>query len=131
MKQYKIATGLLKKRKTVIRGFSLIEVAIAIVVLGLVAGTVISVFAAGAKAARKTQQQTIAYNLLREKLEEKFSWPPSSEALTTVTGFTDFQRQVTVTSPYLGNANLARINVTVQWDAGLKNQTVETIKANY
>lgn len=115
-------------------GFSIIEITIALAVLVFILSGMLSVLNSGFLASRKTNKRTTAYSLLREKLEEKFStvvWPPVSEALGAVPGFTSFQRSVIVTNPYLGFAGLALINVTVLWDSGTKSQTIATIKANY
>lgn len=115
-------------------GFSIIEIAIALAVLALIFGGMMSVLDRGFLAARKTNKRTTAYSLLREKLEEKFStavWPPVSEAQAAVPGFTGFQRSVTVTNPYLGFGSLALINVTVLWDSGAQSQSINTIKADY
>lgn len=115
-------------------GFSIIEVTIALAVLAIVFAGVTTVLDRGFIAARKTKLRTTAYSLLREKVEEKFStavWPPVSEAQAPVSGFTGFERSVTVTNPYLGYAGLSLITVTVLWDSNAKSQAISTIKANY
>ena len=145
------------------KAFSIIEVTIAVAILALVLGGMLAVFHQGAKASLKTRQQAIAYNLLREKLEElsntnpvlftvsnptcsrppltsclprpicpcsSYTSPPD-EPIATVGGFPDFEREVDITCPYLGNNNLARIQVIVWWDNGRYSQSVETLKANY
>lgn len=116
------------------RGFSIIEITIALAVLVFILSGMLSVLNSGFLASRKTNKRTTAYSLLREKLEEKFStavWPPVTEVVGAVPGFTSFQRSVTVTNPYLGFAGLALINVTVLWDSGAQSQSINTIKANY
>ena len=147
MRQYQLATGLLKKRKMVIKGFSLIEVAIAIVVLGLVAGTVVSVFAAGAKAARKTQQQTVAYNLARAVLEQYSDWT-SLDQLDGLDGIVTNQVNgrpavtlnniiytptLTISDGPISPAQLKLLNATIDWTDGsiARNISVSTLKANY
>lgn len=132
------------------RGFSIIEIAIALALLALVLGGTLSVLDRGFSSARKTRQSAIAYSLIREKLEEFSSstYPslfftpnpscpcppytaPPDEARAAVSGFTGYDREVDVTCPYLGFNNLARITVTVWWNNGAQSQSISTLKANY
>jgi prepilin-type N-terminal cleavage/methylation domain-containing protein len=116
------------------KGFSLIEIVIAVGILALIVGGMLEIFQQGFGAAKKSQDRTIAYSLAREKLEEKSSvlpWPPAGEPRALVSGFSGVEREVVVVSPYLGYNDLALISVTVWWDNGNQSQTFVTLKANY
>lgn len=122
-----------------LKSFSLIEVTVAIAILALVTGGMSGVFWRGFKEVDSSQTLTVVYNLAREKLEEKswiIPWPPTSEARVAVSGFSGFEREVIVTSPYsmfppILDPRLVRVRVTVWWDNGNRSQAFETIKANY
>lgn len=128
-----------RQRQKKEKGLSLIEVCLSLAVLVLVLGGLIGIFAEGHSISAKVKARTIVHNLLKEKLEELyitaaafFTTPDVyDEARAAVAGFTGFEREVNVTSPYLGRTQLAHIQVTVWWDNGTQSQTVETIKANY
>ncbi len=116
------------------RGFSLIEISIAIAALALISSGVIGMFGQGFSYLKKSKERSIAYNLAQEKLEEKLSlspWPPTSEIKATVAGFPGFYRQVITTSPYAGYSDLAQIRVTVWWNNDKEQQSFDTLKANY
>jgi prepilin-type N-terminal cleavage/methylation domain-containing protein len=116
------------------KGFSIVEVMVALVILGFIASGMLAVFWQGEQLRKRTRENSIAYNLIREKLEEKssfISWPPVNEVRAAVTGFSGYERQVAVTNPYLGNTDLALLQVTVWWNNAAQSQLVETIKANY
>lgn len=115
------------------KSLSLIEVTVAVTILALILGGMLGIFWQGSVASKSSQQRTIAYNLVREKLEEKSVWLPTSEnrAFVDTVAFPGFERQVEMQSPYLGYANLAWIRVTVWWDNGNQSQAIETLKANY
>lgn len=116
------------------KGLSLIEVTVAVAILALVFGGMLGVFWQGFNTGEESKRRTIAYSLAKEGLERKstFSpWPPTSESRAGVSGFSGFEREVAVTCPYLGNNDLARIRITVWWNNGSRNQSFETLKANY
>lgn len=116
------------------RGFSLIEISIAIAALAIISSGIIGMFSQGFSYMKKSKERTVVYNLAQEKLEEKLSlspWPPVSEAKTAVLGFPGFYRQVIITSPYAGFNDLAQIRVTVYWDNDKQLQYFDTLKANY
>jgi prepilin-type N-terminal cleavage/methylation domain-containing protein len=123
------------------KAFSLIEIAISIALLGVVIGAMLTIFSQGQRYARKVRLATSATFLIQEKLEELyttdsnlFTNPDSyDEARSAVSGFSGFERQVDVTAPYLGDAGLAHIAVTVWWqgEKGERWRMMETAKANY
>ncbi|MDD4907947.1 MAG: type II secretion system protein [Candidatus Omnitrophica bacterium] len=123
------------------RGFSLIEIVIAIGLLTIVMSAMLSIFSQGQRYLRKNRVGTIAGFLIQEKLEELSTPDPSlfsdpnsfNEVRADVPGFTDFEREVAVSSPYLGDSGLAFLRVTVWWqgETGEQTRTVETVKADY
>ena len=126
-----------------IKSLSLIEVCVAIALLAMVLGSMVSLFGQGFMAGKKTKDKAIVYNLLREELENKSTkslFPlTSSDNISwgNVTGFPGFARQVNC-SAYPGYpSNLSMINVTVGWECNAtggncsKNMTVRTLQAIY
>ncbi len=132
------------------KGFSLIEVAIAIGVLTLLFGGMLAVFDRGALAARKTQQQAAAYNLARAFLEEYSDWnsldgldgsvdgmvtngaytnPPAPAIINNIT----CTPTLTVSDGPLAPAQLKRLDIAIAWTDGTiaRNIVVTTLKANY
>jgi len=123
------------------KAFSLIEIAISIGLLGVIIGGMLTIFSQGHRFSRKIRLATTANFLITEKLEELFTTTTSlfsnpdsyDEARSAVTGFSGFERQVDVTSPYLADAGLAHIAITVWWqgEMGERSRMMETVKANY
>lgn len=123
-------------------GLSLIEVVIAVGLLALIMGSTASLMSQGYLYASKVKTRVFVNNLLRQELEDASIWtggsspppfdtPPASKARADITGFAGFERQVTVTNPYLGENSLAFINVTVWWNNGTNSVSVGTMKADY
>lgn len=123
------------------KAFSLIEIVIATALVTIVMSAMLSIFSQGQRYVRKNRLGTVAGFLIQEKLEELtvttptlFSNPSSyNQVRAAVTGFTGFDREVLVTSPYLGDNGLAFLRVTVWWqgETGEQSRTVQTVKANY
>jgi prepilin-type N-terminal cleavage/methylation domain-containing protein len=123
------------------RAFSLIEIVISIALLTIVMSAMLSIFVQGQRYVRKNRFGTIAGFLIQEKLEELYTTAPTlfsnpgsyNEVRAAVAGFTGFDREVLVTSPYLGDNGLAFLRVTVWWqgETGEQSRTVQTVKANY
>ncbi|RLI52768.1 MAG: hypothetical protein DRO93_14530 [Candidatus Thorarchaeota archaeon] len=142
-----------------IRGFSLIEIIIAVAIFAIVSVYMMRVLDQGHSCSRKLRMRTIAYFLAQEKMEELstssyaalFNTPnpdttasclapcplncvvPPDECRTQVAGFSDFDREVDVTCPYLGFNNLAKVSVTVYWQGhkGERSFTLESMVANF
>ena len=127
------------------KGFSLIEVAIAIALLALFFGGMLGIFERGAIASRKTQERTVAHSLARAAFEQYASW----SALDGLDGSTDGTvtngayaltvstlNNITYT-PVLTIANgpifplqLKQLSLTITW-TGAPPFTISTLKANY
>ncbi len=123
------------------KAFSLIEIAISIALLTIIMSAMLSIFSQGQRYVRKNRMDTTACFLAQEKLEQLsspvpnlFSNPSSyNEARAAVTGFSGFDREVAVSSPYLGDAGLAYLRVTVWWqgETGEQSRTFESVQASY
>jgi len=124
--------GIIIKKNS--KGFSLIEVAAALVMLGIVLTGAINIFSHGLENVRTFQKRTIAYNLAREKLEEYsrigISNGTYSEGYGAIADFADFRRQVVI-ADYLYPGQLQSITVTVYWESDNQSVTINTLKANY
>lgn len=116
------------------KSFSLLEVSIATVLLTMILVSIFGIFGQGYRYLRKAKMRNIALLLAQEKIEEEFNWPlaPGSISEAPVSGFPDFNRTVSVITPYLTDNDLARITVTVSWGVGpTQALTLESLKANY
>jgi len=112
--------------------FSLIEIVISIVILALILGGMTAIFSQGYIYLRKVRDKSIAFSLLREKLEEESQWPPtaSNEAYGSIAGFSDFRRQVEV-NDYIYPGQLKKVTVTVWWDSDNKSESISTLVGDY
>ena len=117
------------------KGFSLIEVSIAVCILALILAGMLEIFNQGSNAAKKSKDSAAAYSLAREKLEA-YSFAPLppdgtiSENYGTIAEFPDFRR-VTNVSDYLYPGELKQIVVTVWWNNDRDSQSFVTLKADY
>jgi prepilin-type N-terminal cleavage/methylation domain-containing protein len=132
------------------KGFSLIEVAVAISVLGLMFGGMLMVFDRGALASRKTQQQAVAYNLARAFLEQYSNWngldgldgafdgvvtnntytnPPLPATINNIV----YIPSLAVSDGPINPTQLKQLDITISWTDGAvaRNVTLSTLKANY
>ena len=83
-----------------IRGFTLIETVIIIVLVGIFMTTIVVPFVEGVRETRRPEIVATAHFLAVEKLEELTTTAYallSDEARAVVTGFTDYEREVDVT----------------------------------
>ena len=127
------------KRKT----FSLIEISIAIAIFAIVSVYVMRILYQGYHYSRGFKMKTIACFLAQEKMEELstdsdstlFSNPSAhNESRAQVdSDYPDFDREVNVICPYLGNNNLAHIRVTVYWqgEKGERFVSLQTLIADF
>ncbi|MFH1339348.1 MAG: type II secretion system protein [Candidatus Omnitrophota bacterium] len=122
----------LNRRK---RGFSLIEISVAVALLALILGGMLGIFWQGFVAEKKSQERTIAYSLAREKLEEYSRIPlPANGTITedygSIPEFSDFKRVINV-GDYLFPGELKLITVNVYWNSDQDSQSFVTLKADY
>ena len=97
-------------------GFTLLEVMLAILLLGTGFAVLLQVVSTGLSASGVNENEIIAVNLAQEKIEELKNTLYASITDETppvaVTGFPAFTREVLVTTP---QANLKEITVKVYW----------------
>lgn len=99
------------------KGFSLLEVMLAIILFGTGLAMLLQVVSTGLFVGGQNEDTIIAANLVQEKIEElrNAAYPTiASEVKAAVSGFSAFERQVDVTIPQTG---LKQISVTVYWFA--------------
>jgi len=100
------------------RGFSLLEILLAILLLGTGLAVLLQVLSTGLAAGGVNEDEIVAANLIQEKVEEDRNANFSSvvtEAKAVVSGFSAFSRQVDMTTP---QTNLKQIIVTVYYIVG-------------
>jgi type II secretory pathway pseudopilin PulG len=121
------------------KGFTLIEIIMIIVLVGIFMGTIVLPFVEGIRATRLPEVVTTAHFLAVEKTEELASTAYASlsdEARADVSGFTDYEREVDVqyVDSDLADAGsdegYTKISVTVYHDelpaAGISIITLQT-----
>ncbi len=110
------------------KGFSLIEVIITIVLLTVGVISILQMFSIGLFADAETENQTTAFYLAQEKMEEVRdassyanidSFAASKTALTG--SFIDFSREVTV------SGTPKQVNVIVYWNVKGAEQSVDLV----
>lgn len=126
------------------KGFSLIEVAIALALLALFFGGMLGVFERGAMASRKTQERTVVHSLARAAFEQYAFW----SALDGLDGATDgvvtngayaltvstlnnitYTPILTITDGPISPLQLKQLSLTITWTGG--TWTISTLKADY
>jgi prepilin-type N-terminal cleavage/methylation domain-containing protein len=127
-----------------VKGFSLIEVAIALALLALFFGGMLGIFERGAIASRKTQERTVAHNLARAAFEQYASWSDLDGLDGTTDGVViNGAYPLTVSTlnniaytPVLTIANgpifplqLKQLSLAITWASG--TFTISTLKADY
>ena len=118
------------KNQTSRKGFSLIEVSIAILILALIAGGMLEIFSQGFNEAKKSRERTAAYSLAREKLEENFRYPfPSDSSGADTRNGIVYNWRLTVAGGPIHPKELKQLRVTVSW--GTESYTLTTLKADY
>ncbi len=99
------------------KGFTLLEVILAIILLGTGFAVLLQVVSTGVFTGGQNEDTIIAANLIQEKIEELRNATYStiaSEDKAAVSGFSAFNRKVDVTTPQTG---LKQVSVTVYWFA--------------
>lgn len=119
------------------KGFSLIEVSIAIVLISLIVSGTLGVFSQGFSYLKKYRERTVAYNLGREVMERYSNWgslpangthsnpSPYPAILNKIT----YNVNLTILPDPVYPTVLKQINVVVSW--GTQSYTLVALKANY
>lgn len=115
-------------------GFTLIEVLVAMVVLGTTLGLIIALFAGGLRSARLTEGYSQALLLAREKMDNVLIWKGSdSEQVDEEESGTvqDFSWEKIV-SPFVLNeeaddetsTNFNKVEIIVRWKEGIRSKSL-------
>src|SRR3989338_6808165 len=98
------------------RGFTILEVLVATVLVGTSIFAIMEAFNRGIFGVGEVEDYSLAISLAQEKMEEIQDTAFASvadEAKAVVSGFSDFQRQVTISIPH---ADLKQVTVTTYWN---------------
>lgn len=109
-------------RRTARRGFTLLEIIIAVVLFTSGVVIMLGLLSKGVVGSSDAENTIIAINLAQQRMEEirNFAFENiTAEAKTVITAFPNFQRQVEVDDPVGAPAidDLKRVTVTVYWTA--------------
>jgi general secretion pathway protein I len=123
---------MLRKKRT---GFTLIEVVVALAILGIGLTVIIELFAGGLRLARVSEEYTKAVNLARIKMEE-MAWKPPTVEGTEEGEFNETYRWKVETkkvdllpaereTDYKPPVELFQIKMNVLWKSGSKERALE------
>lgn len=115
------------------KGFTLIEVLIAVLLLGIglisMASLAATVINGNASSSRLTTATTLAEDKLEEIQRRGYANAENSAGTeSSVSGYTSFSRTTTVTAGSPGTG-MKTATVTVSWDSGSHSLTMQTILA--
>ena len=124
---------------TRIKGFSLIEVVVAIAILALLLGGVLAIFSQGFNAAKRTRNQAGAVSLARAAAEEYSSWESANRTSGTYNlgdvnlNNVTYGRTMQISDDPDFPGQLKRLDAVLSWPEGgtTKNLTISTLKADY
>lgn len=112
------------------KGFTLLEVIIAIAIMGISIALIMQLFSGGLRSGRVSRDYTMAVIHAKEKMEEMLISPAAGAE-----DFDDNYKWQTEISPYIsaekGDSKLIKISVKVSWNAPGKDRSIElaTLKA--
>ncbi len=114
-------------------GFTLLEVLVATLLVGVGIFALVEAFNRGYLGAGQAEDYSVALSLSEEKMEELRVLPFASltnSSKAPVSGFTSFQREVVVTTP--ASPTLKQIVVKTYWDVpgGENNVSLTSYKAS-
>jgi Tfp pilus assembly protein PilV len=119
-----------RRKRQIARGFTLLEVLIATVLLTTGVIIVAGLFSAGLSSSDDAEMTGIAMNLAQKRIEEiqnlNYTSGVANESRAAVAGFSGFQRAVAVTTPA---TDLKQVTVTVFWSD--KGNDVNTSLTTY
>ncbi|OGW85136.1 MAG: hypothetical protein A3C35_03190 [Omnitrophica bacterium RIFCSPHIGHO2_02_FULL_46_11] len=120
------------KGRSVKKGFTILEVLVASLLVGLGIFAIMEAFNRGYLGVGQVEDYSLALSLAQERMEEIQDTAFASVTSSTkaaVTGFSDFQREVVATSPH---ADLKQVVVTAYWTVpnGENNVALTSYVAN-
>ena len=118
------------------KGFTLIEVVGAVVIVGLAITAILGMFSISNKSRAANTKKFIAYNLLQRKIEETkligFA-ETINENIPNPYGIQGYTLTVArQPPPYNGNSFLKKVDVTITWSSpfgGTQSETISTLIA--
>ncbi|MCK4241289.1 MAG: prepilin-type N-terminal cleavage/methylation domain-containing protein [Candidatus Atribacteria bacterium] len=122
------------KRRSNLKGFSLIELMVAVVILAMAIFGIFLAFSTGFQGMADARDRTVATNYAQEKMEELINKPfedITDEPLDYIPGQTKFERKVDVTDEVVGE--IKKVTTTVSWTnrkEEIKTVTLETLIYN-
>ncbi|OQX54094.1 MAG: hypothetical protein B5M48_01680 [Candidatus Omnitrophica bacterium 4484_213] len=111
------------------KGFSIIEVSVAIVILIFIVGGMLTIFVQGSRETGVSRQRTAAYNLATQIMERHFVFPPSNHNGSENINGVQYDWHLDVEDAPVYPAELKQLTVGIQW--GSENYTLTTFKADY
>ena len=121
------------KRRSNLKGFSLIELMVAVVILAMAIFGIFLAFSTGFQGMADARDRTVATNYAQEKMEELINKPfedITDEILTDISG-TKFKREVDVDDEVA--VELKKVTTEVNWldrNGNSKNVVIETLIYN-
>ena len=124
--------------KEKMRGFTILEVMVAVIVLGFGLLAIMHLFPIGLRASKISQDTTVATFLAQQKIENlrNTGWSQITggmENYGVITGYPEFKRVTTVQTPYTLDPQLKRITVEVFYKpyGGERSVKLVTLFTNY
>ena len=111
------------------KGFTIIEVSVATVILIFIVGGMLTIFAQGSKETGISRQRTAAYNLATEIMERHFDFPPLEDSGSESINGVQYDWDLDVEDEPAYPAELKQLTVGIDW--GTENYTLTTLKADY
>lgn len=119
------------------RGFSLIEISIALVIMTLVAAGMLEAFSLGFGYLKKSQEREVIYSLAQEVMEGYFDWntlPPNGNYTNptpypAIINGASYDVRLNISDSPIQPAELKQIEVIVS--RGTESYSLLTLKADY
>lgn len=111
------------------KGFSLIEVSIALVVLSLIVVGMLQIFSQGSLYLKRSRERTVAYNLAKEAMERYFSPNPDPALYSAAVNNITYNVALNISDGPVEPSRLKQIDVTVSW--GNDSYRLVSLKADY
>lgn len=108
-------------------GFTLVEIAASLVIIGVALVSILGMFYVGSKAGRLSEERTIACNLLERKMEEIISRSFADIAEASGETYPDFPGYALDTSVTALSATMKEVTVSIRWPGAAGGTNRETV----
>ncbi|MDD5449298.1 MAG: type II secretion system protein [Candidatus Omnitrophica bacterium] len=114
------------------RGFTLVEIAASLMILGVAFVSILGMFYIGSRAGRLSEERTIAYNLLERKMEGTISKSFNAISDSLDETYDDFPGYTLDTTVNNVSPTLKEITVAIRWQgaAGIGHESITTKVCN-